>query len=164
MHASTVDGAAAAAQTMTRATSSSEVSPERTFSSASWRRVRIPWVRASRAMSVGAGPCHDGPADLLGHGHDLVEGEAAEVARLDAARSSRRDGRGWARPSPSSAMPDALEMVGVGLVGLTALPAQPPAEALGEHAVDRAGHEEGVDAHLGQAGQRRRVRRWCGAW
>ena len=97
---------------------------------------------------VGGGALDRQAADLVVDGHDLVEADAALVARAAAARAA--DGL------VGLEVGDGREAVGAQDVGgedraALAVRAQRAGQALGDDAVDRAGHEERLDAHLDQA-------------
>ena len=101
----------------------------------------------------GIGRCtlHREPFDLFGHRHDLVQADPAAVAGVRARGAADRAGR--ARGSPATASPGSrrrCSSCSLGRVGLLAPLAQHAGEPLGDHAVDRGGHQEGLDLHLDQ--------------
>src|SRR4051794_136671 len=95
--------------------------------------------------------------DLLGDRHDLVEREPAPVAGLAALAAADRAVED--RPVVAVDLlhrPPGLHQLGLGgLVRLLAPVAELPREALGQHAVQRARHEERLDPHLDEAQRRR---------
>ena len=148
----------------TLATSSMDVRPMRTFSRPSSRSVIMPCSIATVLDRFGRRALDREPLDLLGHRHDLVQPDPAAVAGVRARRAARRPVE--LRRSPATATrgsPAAMQLGLLGLVGLLAALAQLAREPLGHDAVDRRGHEERLDVHLGEPRDRARARRSCAA-
>ena len=95
----------------------------------------------------------DQALDLLGHDHHFVDGEAASITGLPARGAT--DGAVQRRPLALLQIlcrPVRLDQLRLGrLVRLLALVAEPARESLGDHAVERARHEERLDSHLDES-------------
>ena len=102
------------------------------------------------------GPVEGQLAQLGVHPHHLEDGLAPAVA--DVAAMGAADGtvdRGHLAIGLGDV--DEAKQVVIGVrIGLLALVAQHPDQALGHHRLDRAGHQERLDPHVEQAGDRRR--------
>src|SRR4051812_44145468 len=112
-----------------------------------------PLAHGDLGDAVGRGALDGQRTYLLGHGHDLVEADAPAIARAAAARAA--DGlvgldvgqRGEAVVAHDLGREDRAAL---------AVLAQRPGQALGDDAVQGAGDEEGLDAHLDEAADRAR--------
>ena len=151
-------------RTVSRRTSSMVVMPALIFSRPLMRSVSMPSSRAFLLISTAVAPDHDQVADAFRDLHDLVEADAAlvagAVAHAAAASLVELEGAHHLRREADSMR----VLAGTSCTSSLQLAQTAADEALGLDEVHRRAHQERLDAHVHQARDRARARRWCAGW
>ena len=137
---------------MTRVISAIEVKPWRTFSRPSSRSLVMPSRTATLAKRLGRPALERQRLQLGVHPHHLIEGDPAFVAAPAAARAPHRLVGLELHPPAVAVLAQRLRRDDRALL---AVPAEHPRQPLGDHAVERRGHQERLHPHLDQPGDRR---------